>query len=145
MAKRLGADHIINVDKEDVVAKVREYTGGALCDIAFDCSGNPEALEQSTEFVKKGATIVTPGLYGGKKTPIDFDTVVFGELHIKGAHTHHMGSVKKAIDIINSKKYPLEDLVTHKYTLDEAEHAVRVTGGWVEGEFPIKVVIEPNK
>ena len=127
------------------MAKVREYTGGALCDIAFDCSGNPEALEQSTEFVKKGATIVTPGLYGGKKTPIDFDTVVFGELHIKGAHTHHMGSVKKAIDIINSKKYPLEDLVTHKYTLDEAEHAVRVTGGWVEGEFPNKVVIEPNK
>lgn len=145
MAKRLGADHIINVDKEDVVAKVREYTGGQLCDIAFDCSGNPEALEQSTEFVKKGGTIVTPGVYGGRKTPIDFDTVVFGELHIKGAHTHHMGSVKKAIDIINSKKYPLEDLVTHKYTLDEAEHAVRVTGGWVEDEFPIKVVIEPNK
>ena len=77
MAIRLGADHIINVDKEDVVAKVREYTNGELCDIAFDCSGNPEALEQSTEFVKKGATIVTPGLYGEGRKPLSILTRLF--------------------------------------------------------------------
>lgn len=145
MAKKLGADHIINVDREDQIEKIREYTNGEMADIAFDCSGNPEAMTLSTAMVKKGGTIVTPGLYGGQKTPIDFDTVVFGELKILGAHTHHSASVAKSLDIINSKKYPIEEIVTHKYTLDEAEYAVQVAGEEIEGEFPIKVVIEPNK
>jgi len=145
MAKRLGADYVVNVDKEDPIQLIKEVTNGEMADIAFDCSGSIDAMSSSVDMVRKGGTIVTPGLYQGLSTLIDFDKVVFGELVIKGAHTHNIDSVTQAISIINSKKYPLEDIVTHKYTLDEAEFAVRVAGEEIEGEFPIKVVIEPNK
>lgn len=145
MARRLGADHVISSRERDPIQFVREATDGEMADIAFDCSGNIHAIESAVHMVKKGGTIVTPGLYGGQKALIDFDKVVFNELVIKGAHTHNMESVRKAIAIINSGKYPLEELVTHKYTLDQAELAVRVAGKEIEGESPIKVVIEPNK
>lgn len=145
MARKLGADHIINVDEEDEVRAVERITGGDLADIVFDCSGSTAAMAKSPAMAKKGGVIVTPGMYGGKKTPIDFDTVVFKELQIRGAHTHNIASVNAAIDIINSRKYPLEELVTHIYGLDEAELAVQVAGYEVEGEFPIKVAIDPSR
>lgn len=145
MAQRLGADYVISSKETEQIKFIREITDGEMADIVFDCSGNTAAIECAVDMAKKGGTIVTPGLYGGKKARIDFDKVVFNELTIKGAHTHNMDSVKKAIKIINSRKYPLEELVTHKYPLEEAELAVRVAGKEIEGEFPVKVVIEPNK
>ncbi|MDE8734432.1 zinc-binding dehydrogenase [Eubacteriales bacterium DFI.9.88] len=145
MAEKLGADHIINIEKEDEAAAVKRITDGEMADIAFDCSGSTAAMAKSTELVKKGGVIATPGMYGGKKTPIDFDTVVFNEIQIRGAHTHNLASVKAAIDIINSRKYPLEELVTHVYGLSQAELAVQAAGYEIEGEFPIKVAIDPSK
>ena len=144
MAKRLGADHVINVDEVDPIKYIREVTGGLMADIAFDCSGAPEALASSVDMLKKGGTIVTPGLYHGERAALEFDKVVFGEITIKGAHTHNIDSVDPAIRIIESGKYPLHELVTHVYDLDHAEQAVLVAGNEVEGEHPIKVAIAPN-
>ena len=144
MAKRLGADHVVNIDKTDLVSFVKEVNGGELADIFFDCSGNPDAISSSVHVVKKGGTIVTPGLYHGESASIDFDTFVFSELTLKGAHTHNIDSVDPAIRIIESGKYPLDELVTHVYPLDQAEYAVQVAGGEIENEFPIKVAIDPN-
>lgn len=145
MAKRLGADYLINVDQEDEAEAVRRITNGRKADIVFDCSGSVKAMARSTEMVKKGGVIVTPGMYGGKKTPVDFDAVVFNEIEIRGAHTHNISSVNTAINIINSRKYPLEEIVTHVYGLEEAELAVQVAGYEVKGESPIKVVIDPSR
>lgn len=143
MAEKLGVDHIINVDDEDEIEAVKRITQGRLADIVFDCSGSTSAMSKSTGMVKKGGVIVTPGMYGGKRIPIDFDTVVFNELQIRGAHTHNISSVNVAIDIVNSRKYPLEEFVTHVYGLGDAELAVQVAGYEVEGEYPIKVAIAP--
>jgi threonine dehydrogenase-like Zn-dependent dehydrogenase len=45
--------------------------------------------------------------------------------------------------LAESKKYSLEKMVTHRFSLKEAEKAVKVAGGETEGEDPIKVVIVP--
>ena len=39
LARANGCSHVINSKTEDVVARVREITGGALCDVAFDGVG----------------------------------------------------------------------------------------------------------
>jgi len=43
-----------------------------------------------------------------------------------------------------SGKYPLEELITHTVPLAQAERAVRLVGGEIEGESPLKVVIDPK-
>lgn len=146
MAKMLGADHTINIDEVDPIEFVQDITNGKLADIVFDCSGAIDAIESSVYMVKHHGTIVTPGVYGtGKRAALELDKIVMGEITIKGTHTHNIDSVIPAIKLIESRKYPIEKLVTHKYTLDEAEKAVLCTAGELEGEYPIKVVIEPNK
>ena len=71
------------------------------------------------------------------------DKIIFKEVKIQGVFSHDFRSVIPAIHLAESKKYPLEKMVTHRFPLEEAEKAVKVAGGEIEGENPIKVVITP--
>lgn len=144
LAKELGADEVIVVDEENTVERVREITDGEMADIVIDVSGHISSAAITADLTKNYGTVVLPGLYDGRTTPIDFDKVTMKELTIKGVHTHDMKSVEAAIKIIESRRYPLEKMVTHHYPLEQAEYAVRVAAGMVEGEQPINVVIVPN-
>ncbi|NLD49150.1 MAG: alcohol dehydrogenase catalytic domain-containing protein [Clostridiaceae bacterium] len=145
LAKEFGADYIVNGDETDVVDFVNDITNGKLADVVFDASGNVKAIESATDLVRKRGTIVTPGLYSGRAS-IDLNKLVLAEQKLLGAFTHDLNSVIPAIKLIESRKYPLEKMVTHKYTLEEAEKAVLVAARELkDGENPIKVVIEPNK
>ncbi|MEC9222358.1 MAG: alcohol dehydrogenase catalytic domain-containing protein, partial [Pseudomonadota bacterium] len=50
---RLGADHVINVRNEDVVAKVKEYTDDIGADFVLECSGASNALNESGQMVNR--------------------------------------------------------------------------------------------
>jgi alcohol dehydrogenase len=78
-----------------------------------------------------------------REIPLVLDKVVYKEVRVQGAFSHDFQSVLPAIRLAESGRYPLEKMVTHRYPLKEAEMAVKVAGGEVEGEDPIKVVIIP--
>lgn len=48
-----------------------------------------------------------------------------------------------ALRVIESRKYPIEKIVTHKFPLEEAEAVLRASGGDTPGVYPIKSVIVP--
>ncbi len=146
LAREYGANHIINVDEVDPIEYIRDVTHGKMCDLIMDVSGSAEAMATTPEMIGKLGTIVVPGLYGtDKRVPYDFDKLVYKEVTIKGAHTHNMDSVERAISLVESKKYAFEKMVTHKFPLKDAEKAIQIAGGEFPEEQQIKVVIEPNK
>lgn len=145
LAKEFGATHILKSDVEDVVGFIKELTDGKMCDLIMDVSGNPDAMAMTPSLIGFKGTIVVPGMYGtDTRIPYDFDTITYKEARILGAHTHNMASCDKAIKLVESRKYPFEKMVTHKFKLDEAEHAVKLVGGEIPGERCVKAVIEPN-
>lgn len=144
MARRLGADYTINIDQEDLASRVREITNGNMADVVLEVSGRPKSLSFSPDLVRKKGTIVAPGLYGQTtEIPLVVDKLIMNEIRFQGVYSHDVRSVLPAIKLVESRKYPLEDLVTHKFSLEEAEKAVQLVAGEVEGEEPIKVVIVP--
>jgi len=144
LAKTFGAGEIVNVEKTDPVEAVREFTGGKMADLVMDVTGNPDGARMAIDLVKKKGTVILPGLYGmDKEIPLILDKVVFKEVRVQGVYSHDFRSVIPAIHLAESGRYPLEKMVTHRFPLEEAEKAVRVAGGEVEGEDPIKVVIVP--
>ena len=58
-------------------------------------------------------------------------------------YSHNLTSVVPAVKIVESRKYPLEKMVTHRFPLEEAEKAVKTVAGEVEGEDPVKMVLLP--
>lgn len=146
LAKAFGADEIIDVEREDPVERIKEITGGRKADLVMEVTGNPKGALTAIELVKKKGTVILPGLYGmDQHIPLALDRIVYEEVRMQGVFSHDFRSVLPAIRLAGSRKYPLEKMVTHRFSLEETEKAVRVAGGEYRGEDPIKVVILPGR
>ena len=144
LAKEFGATHCVDVEQEDAAEAVEEVTAGRMADVVMDVTGHPEGAIRALDLVRKGGTIVIPSIYGADKAiPLVLDKIVFKEAKILGVNSHNIRSVIPAIALAESRKYPIEKMVTHHFPLEEAESAVRLVGGEIETEDAIKVVIVP--
>lgn len=64
LALELGADIAVAPGAE-LRAAVDDCTGGLRADIAFDCAGIPQTLQQSVDMVRSGGSVCMVGVSGG--------------------------------------------------------------------------------
>jgi threonine dehydrogenase-like Zn-dependent dehydrogenase len=130
VARALGADATIVADREDAAARVRALTGGEMADLVVDVTpGTTKPLHLAATLARKLGTVI---LAGGKHEPLDdFDTMEIyrKELTLRGVRGHDVRSVVPAIKLIESGKYDLEPLMTHRYMLNEVQRALETIGG----------------
>jgi len=63
---------------------------------------------------------------------------------VKGAFSVDAAAYIDAIKLIESGKFPLEKMQTHKFGLDDVEHAIQLLAGEVPGEDGIHVAVIPG-
>jgi threonine dehydrogenase-like Zn-dependent dehydrogenase len=146
LARELGADHTIDVESEDVRARVRELTGGRGADVVVEVSANAaEPVAEAVYYAAVGGRIVLAGVKGFKPVP-DFvsDLVVLKELTILGAFGVTWRGYEAAIRLIESGRVPLARMHTHEFPLEEAERAIRILAGEVAGETSIHSCLVPG-
>ena len=123
-AMELGATGVINGGKEDVVAKIKELTGGLGADLIIETAGSQPPPVQAIHAAKKGSTIVLVGYSkSGEMTlpmslaldkeitfktvfryrhiyPMAIEAVAQGKVNLKGIATHifHFGDIQTAMD-----------------------------------------------
>ena len=144
MARRFGADRTIVVDQEDPFEVIHRETGGRMADVVMDVTGHPSGAEMGLPLVGSRGTLILPGLYKHRKASLDLDIAVAREIRLQGVFSHDSRAVGPAIKLAGSGKYPFEELITHRLPLAQAEQAVRLVAGEVAGEYPLKVVLDPN-
>src|SRR5205807_4764213 len=97
------------------------------------------------EAVRLGDTIVLAGLKGHKPIELVTDMLINKALTGKGAFSGDAAGYENAIKLIESGKFPLHKMQTHKYGLDDVEHAIKLLAGEVPGEEGIHVAIMPGR
>ena len=146
LARELGADMAIDVEAEDPVERVKEATGGRGVDAVLDTTAysvNPVA--QGVRMLKERGTAVLAGLKGGRSLA-DFssDEIVTKQATIKGIMGVSVDAFKRAVETIESRRYPLEKLHTHSFPVEEADRAIRTLAGETS-EPAIHVAIVPRR
>lgn len=58
VARKCGADVVLNAMKTDVVKAIREISGGNGCDVYLEASGNPASVIQGINACRKAGTFV---------------------------------------------------------------------------------------
>lgn len=145
MAASFGASAVVDVEKEDVVERVRELTGGEMADVVVDVTGSGQAVRRSLELVRPMGTVISAGVTGdGTLSPIPLDALLYGEIRLQGVFTNDSWSMRRAIRLARQHRYPFESLVTHRFPLEKAQEAVLTAGRELLGVSPIKVTIAPN-
>ena len=134
LAKALGADHTIDVEREDALGRVLELTDGRGVDVVLDCTagaGTAPVLLGIDALKRRAGTLLVQGELA--KFP-DFPLKQLTEkaITIKSARGHSYRAVELAIAQLVSKRFPLHLLTTHEYELAEVDTAIRAVGGEVD-------------
>jgi len=131
VAKKLGADHVIDVNKEDPLSCVMAISSGKGVDVSLDCTagaGTIPMLLGIEALKRKGGVIVAQGeMAQFPGFPLEKFTVKF--ITMKSARGHSYKACEVALAQLASKRFPLELITTHRFGLDEVDLAIRSVGG----------------
>lgn len=130
VAKELGADHVIDVNREDPLARIREITGGKGVDVSLDCTagaGTIPILLGVSALKRKAGVIVVQGEM--KEFPnFPLEKVTTKAITIKSARGHSYMACELALQQLASRRFPLEKVTTHKFGLNQVDLAIRSVG-----------------
>jgi threonine dehydrogenase-like Zn-dependent dehydrogenase len=145
LARELGADAALDVEAGDVVAQAREATGGGAEVVVDTTPYAPQSLNHAVAIAVRRGRIVVAGLKGQRPAPdLDVDQVIYKELTIRGVLGMPVDETFRAIEIIESGRYPFEKLHTLSLPLEQAEDAIRMLAGHVPGVNPVHLALEPG-
>lgn len=131
LAKVLGADVVIDVQREDPLQRIMEVTGGRGVDVVLDCTagaGTAPVLLGIEALKRRGGTLVIQGELAAFP---DFPVKHLTEkaITIKSARGHSYRSCELAMAQLASHRFPLERLATHRFGLADVDRAIRTVGG----------------
>jgi threonine dehydrogenase-like Zn-dependent dehydrogenase len=128
-ALRIGADYAVNVEEQSAQDLVREVTGGEMADLVVDvASGGTDTITTAVSLVRKRGIIVLAAPKLKALTSFNMDEIISKHLTLKGVRGHSFESVEMAIQIMASGRYPLSDMCTHDFSLEQAEDALYTAG-----------------
>jgi len=123
--QELGADYTINGKAENVVERIRELTGGRGADAAIDCSGSPIAENQALDALRPHGRAAFIGECR-EATIKPSEQLIRKQIMLIGSWYFPIQEFDEITELIMRKQIPVEKLVTHKFSLDEAAEAFRL-------------------
>lgn len=142
MAKKMGADVVLNPDDEDVVAAVKRLTGGGA-DVAIEALGQQKTFEAALRSVRPGGTVSSLGVYSGHlQVPLDAFAAGLGDHTI--VTTLCPGGkerMRRLMNVVASGRFSPRALLTHSFTLAQIEEAYDLFAHQRDGV--LKVAIRP--
>jgi threonine dehydrogenase-like Zn-dependent dehydrogenase len=143
MAKRLGADHVVDFRKVDPVSEILHLTDGRGVDVAIEALGTQTTFAASLRVLRPGGTLSSLGVYSGDLTiPLDAFAAGLGDHKI--VTTLCPGGkerMRRLLAAVASARADLRPLVTHRFTLDQIEDAYDLFANQRDGV--LKVAITP--
>jgi alcohol dehydrogenase len=146
MARRFGADLVVDVLEEDPVRALRAATGGALADVVVDVTAKaPAAFGQAVRLARNGGTVVVAGTRGSEDTPgFSPDHIVYKELRIVGALGVDTASYQTALAMLASGRHPFDELPRQVVGLDGLPSLLELLSGERDGIPPVHGVLAPS-
>jgi threonine dehydrogenase-like Zn-dependent dehydrogenase len=145
LARELGADATVNAETEDVVARVREVTGGGAEVVVDTTPYAPQSLNHAIAIAVRRGRVVVAGLKGQRRAhDLAVDDVIYKELSIRGVLSMPVAETFRAIELIEAGRYPFARLHTCSLPLEQAEDAIHALAGAIPGVNPVHLAIVPG-
>ncbi len=144
---KMGATVALNPRQVDVVKEVHAITGGRMCDVAFEGIGTPAGVALTAKVIRPSPPPGTIVLYGYHAWPDQYDLSLWGPKApvVLSLHPEHSPDQQRDLEIalqaIARGLYPLEKLITHRYTLEETGTGLEALAYPPEGY--IKGIVTP--
>ncbi len=138
LAKRYGADIVINPTTDDAKGIIAGLTDGYGCDVYIEATGAPPGVTQGLDLIRKLGRFVEFSVFG-KDTAVDWSIIGDRkELDVRGAHLGPY-CYPIAIDLLARGLVTSNGIVTHDYALEDWDAAIKLA----DSLDSIKVLMKP--
>jgi threonine dehydrogenase-like Zn-dependent dehydrogenase len=122
-ARRLGAAGTVNPRDVDAVAAIRDLTGGRGVDAVLESSGSSAAATSGLASLAPWGRFCVVGL-GGE---VRFDVMEFhrSQMTVMTSWSMSLVGQEECADFVARNALPVDDLFTHRWSLDQIEEAYR--------------------
>jgi len=130
-AKRLGADHVLNVSQTTLADRlefVRHLTHGRGADLVIETAGVPQAVPEALEMLRLGGLLVEAGNFSdlGEVAISPHRHLCSKSVRVLGVGGEEPASYGPSMRQMARymRTYPLREFVSHRYPLRDVEAAV---------------------
>lgn len=97
LATKLGADAIVDTERDDIPAAIREATGGLGPDVVIECTGNPRMWVEVPAWARRGGRVLLfAGLAAGAQVAFDATRLHYDEVDIVNSFHYRPPDVDEA-------------------------------------------------
>ena len=122
LAKKFGADEVIDPGKNDVVEAIRDLTHGEGVHKSVDCSSSSEARRAAVQCVRTWGTTCFVG-EGGDVTIDVSNDMLRRQVTVVGSWTFSKNGQADCAEFVAERGVDVDGLFTHEFRLDEAVEA----------------------
>lgn len=145
-ALRLGATHVVNVANESLPEAVKSLTDGQGADVTFEVVGAQAPLDLVGDVTRMSGKAVIVGFHQFQPRQIPLGDWNWMAFQILNAHfreeTIILRGMRIGMRLLTSGRLSLEDLVTHRFGLNEIGQAFRTAyekpAGFVKSTIVMK-------
>jgi len=125
LAKQIGADVVINAQKEDALDVIRQVTGADGADLAFEASGSSAGRINAVKCLRRGGKAAFVGI--GNNEPVINPTEIIGrELTLMGSYVLPLQQSYDLVNFLDRRKLSFAPIVTHEFSITDGVEAYQV-------------------
>lgn len=126
LAKELGCDYTLDVQRENLQELVMNLTQGRGVDTVIECTGSQAGLDTGLALLKTAGQLTQVGVFG-KHPQIDLGRVVYHSQKIIGSIAFDRETWRRCIDLLDRKQVHVQEIISHTFPLEEWEKGFEVT------------------
>ena len=118
LAKKCGADVVLDPRECDVVAEVKKLTGGSGADVSFECIGNVKTGPLAIDLIRNNGTAVIVGIFEGP-SEFNFFSLSATDKRVIGTLAYTVDDFQGVCALLNNGAISAEPMITGKIALDD--------------------------
>jgi len=141
--RELGADHVVNVTREDPVTAVRRLNGGKGVDYVLECSGAEDAINVAAYMLNRGGKLCLAA-FPHAPVPVDVAHLVRNNIYLYGIRGEGRSATHRAEAFMRRRQFDARKIHTHTFQLDDLPEALRYARDRVEDAIKVVVKTRPR-
>jgi threonine dehydrogenase-like Zn-dependent dehydrogenase len=141
IARRLGADHVVDFKAGNPVDQIMALTDGRGVDVSIEALGTQSTFESALRSLRPGGRLSSLGVYSKDlQIPLDAFVAGLGDLSIVSSLCPGgKERMRRLLEVVASGRADLKPLVTHHYKLDNIKAAYDLFANQRDGVLKIAV------
>lgn len=137
-ARELGANAVINAEKEDVAERVRELSAGRGADVVINAVGKAEVLKQAIDLAGRRGQLLYFAATLEPEVTLDLDLIHYKELRVIGSYDSIVAQYEEALALMKAGIIDVQSMITHRLPLADVQQGYEIA----RKREGIKVIIQ---